>query len=54
MIKDKPLYQQITKVQGGAPQIQFQVTPEMLPNAAIEAVLVRQGKPINQVEAGSL
>jgi uncharacterized protein YfaS (alpha-2-macroglobulin family) len=54
VIKDKPLYQQITKVQGGAPQIQFQVTPEMLPNAAIEAVLVRQGKPINQVEPGSL
>lgn len=54
VIKDKPLYQQITKVKGGAPQIQFQVTPEMLPNAAIEAVLVRQGKPINQVEPGSL
>ncbi len=54
VIKDKPLYQQITKVQGGAPQIQFQVTPEMLPNAAVEAVLVRQGKPINQVEAASL
>ncbi|MEH2242278.1 alpha-2-macroglobulin family protein [Nostoc sp.] len=54
VIKDKPLYQQITKVQGGTPKIQFQVTPEMLPNAAIEAVLVRQGKPINQVEAGSL
>lgn len=54
VIKDKPIYQQITKVQGGTPKIQFQVTPEMLPNAAIEAVLVRQGKPINQVEAGSL
>ncbi|WP_442938095.1 alpha-2-macroglobulin family protein [Nostoc sp.] len=54
VIKDKPLYQQIIKVQGGTPKIQFQVTPEMLPNAAIEAVLVRQGKPINQVEAGSL
>ncbi|MEH2141619.1 alpha-2-macroglobulin family protein [Nostoc sp.] len=54
VIKDKPLYQQITKVKGGAPQIQFQVTPEMLPNAAIEAVLVRQGKPLNQVEPGSL
>ncbi|MGH1394603.1 MAG: alpha-2-macroglobulin family protein [Trichormus sp.] len=54
VIKDKPLYQQLTKVSGGAPQIQFQVTPEMLPNAAVEAVLVRQGKPINQVEVGSL
>ncbi|WP_442946988.1 alpha-2-macroglobulin family protein [Nostoc sp. UHCC 0870] len=54
VIKDKPLYQQLTKTKGGAPQIQFQVTPEMLPNAAVEAVLVRQGTPLNQVEAGSL
>ncbi|BAY94675.1 MULTISPECIES: alpha-2-macroglobulin family protein [unclassified Tolypothrix] len=54
VIKDKPLYQQIIKVKGGAPQIQFQVTPEMLPNAAVQAVLVRQGKPLNQVEPGSL
>ncbi|QSJ20194.1 alpha-2-macroglobulin family protein [Nostoc sp. UHCC 0702] len=54
VIKDKPLYQQITKVEGGAPQIQFQVTPEMLPNAAVEAVLIRQGKPLNEVEVGSL
>ncbi|MBW4561297.1 MAG: alpha-2-macroglobulin family protein [Mojavia pulchra JT2-VF2] len=54
VIKDKPLYQQITKVKGGAPQIQFQVTPEMLPNAAVQAVLVRQGAPLNQVEPGSL
>ncbi|BAZ29923.1 alpha-2-macroglobulin domain-containing protein [Cylindrospermum sp. NIES-4074] len=54
VIKDKPIYQQVIKVKGGAPQIQFQVTPEMLPNAAVEAVLVRQGKPLNQVEAGSL
>ncbi|BBD61304.1 alpha-2-macroglobulin domain-containing protein [Nostoc sp. HK-01] len=54
VIKDKPIYQQVTKVKGGAPQIQFQVTPEMLPNAAVEAVLVRQGAPLNQVEPGSL
>ena len=54
VIKDKPLYQQVIKVKGGAPQIQFPVTPEMLPNAAVEAVLVRQGKPLNQVEPGSL
>jgi alpha-2-macroglobulin len=54
VIKDKPLYQQITKVKGAAPQIQFKITPEMLPNAAVQAVLVRQGVPINQVEPGSL
>ncbi|HLO84081.1 MAG TPA: alpha-2-macroglobulin [Nostocaceae cyanobacterium] len=54
VIKDKPLYQQVLKVKGGAPQIQFTVTPEMLPNAAVEAVLVRQGKPLNQVDVEKL
>ncbi|MTJ10838.1 alpha-2-macroglobulin [Anabaena sp. UHCC 0204] len=54
VIKDKPLYQQVIKIKGGAPQIQFTVTPEMLPNAAVQAVLVRQGKPLNQIKLGSL
>ncbi|MBR8835595.1 MAG: alpha-2-macroglobulin family protein [Stigonema ocellatum SAG 48.90 = DSM 106950] len=54
VVKDKPLYEQITTVKGGAPQIQFQVTPEMLPNAAVQAVLVRKGKPLNQLEPGSV
>ncbi|MBW4608078.1 MAG: alpha-2-macroglobulin family protein [Hassallia sp. WJT32-NPBG1] len=54
VVKDKPIFQQITKVKGGAPQIQFKVTPEMLPNAAVEAVLVRQGVSLNKLEPGSL
>lgn len=54
VVRHNPIYQTVTKVQGGAPQIQFKVTPDMLPNAAVEAVLVRQGKPLNQVEPGSL
>ncbi len=54
VVKDKPLYQQTLKITGSAPQIQFPVTPEMLPNAAVQAVLVRHGKPLNQVEPGSL
>ncbi|MBK1989505.1 alpha-2-macroglobulin family protein [Sphaerospermopsis aphanizomenoides BCCUSP55] len=54
VIKDKPLYQQVAKVKGGAPQIQFTITPEMLPNAAVEAVLVRQGKPLNQLKTENL
>ncbi len=54
VVRDKILYQTVTKVKGGAPQIQFNVTPEMLPNAAVEAVLVRQGAPLSQVEPGSL
>jgi uncharacterized protein YfaS (alpha-2-macroglobulin family) len=48
------LYQSVTKVKGSAPQIQFPVTLDMLPNAAVEAVLVRQGAPLSQVEPGSL
>lgn len=51
VIRDKILYQTITKVKGGAPQIQFKVTPEMLPNAAIEAVLVRQGDNLKDDES---
>jgi uncharacterized protein YfaS (alpha-2-macroglobulin family) len=54
VIKDKTLYQKVTKVKGGAPQIQFTITPEMLPNAAVQAVLVRQGKPLNQVKTENL
>jgi uncharacterized protein YfaS (alpha-2-macroglobulin family) len=54
VVRDKPLYQTITTVTGGAPEIQFQVTQEMVPNAAVEAVLVRQGPPLEQVEPGSI
>lgn len=54
VVRDKPLYQSITTVKGGAPEIQFQVTPEMVPNAAVEAVLVRQGPPLAEIEPGSL
>ncbi|MDJ1183771.1 alpha-2-macroglobulin family protein [Roseofilum casamattae] len=46
IVRDKPLFQAMQQVEGGAPQVQFQITPEMLPNAAFEAVLVRQGKSL--------
>ncbi|MGI0489719.1 alpha-2-macroglobulin family protein [Pantanalinema rosaneae CENA516] len=54
IVRHDVIYQTVTKVTGSAPQIQFQVTPEMLPNAAVEAVLVRQGEPLAQIEPGSL
>lgn len=54
VVRDKTLYQTVTQVKGGAPQIQFQVTPQMLPNAAVEVVLVRQGKSLKELEPGSL
>ena len=54
VVRHNTLYQTVTKVKGSAPQIQFTVMPDMVPNAAVEVVLVRQGKPLEQTEPGSL
>ncbi|MEB3829998.1 alpha-2-macroglobulin family protein [Phormidium sp. CCY1219] len=54
VVRDRPLYQTTTTVTGGAPQIQFKVTEDMLPNAAVEAVLVRRGEPLDRVESGNI
>lgn len=54
VVRHNNLYSTVQKVTGSTPKIHFQVTPEMLPNAAVEAVLFRQGKPISQVEPGSI
>jgi alpha-2-macroglobulin len=54
VVRHDTRYQTVTKVKGNAPQIQFAITPDMVPNAAVEAVLIRQGKPLEQTEPGSL
>jgi alpha-2-macroglobulin len=54
VIRHKVLYQTVQTVRGSAPQIQFPVSSEMLPNAAVEAVLVRRGKPLSQLQPGNL
>jgi uncharacterized protein YfaS (alpha-2-macroglobulin family) len=54
VVRHNTIYSTIQKVTGGAPKIQFKVTEEMLPNAAVEAVLVRQGKPLSQTEPSSV
>ncbi|RMH75914.1 MAG: alpha-2-macroglobulin family protein [Cyanobacteria bacterium J007] len=54
VVRDRPLYQTTVKVSGGAPEVRFKVTEDMLPNAAVQAVLVRQGTPIDRVEPGSV
>jgi len=54
VIRHDTIYQTVQKVKGSAPQIQFTVLPEMVPNAAVEAILVRQGKPLAETEPGSL
>jgi alpha-2-macroglobulin len=54
VIRHKTLYWISQKVQGGAPKVQFRVTSDMVPNAAVQAVLVRQGQPVQQTAPGSL
>ncbi|HLW38698.1 MAG TPA: alpha-2-macroglobulin family protein, partial [Candidatus Eremiobacteraceae bacterium] len=54
VVRDRTLYHSISTVQGGAPQIRFRVTRDMTPNAAVEAVLVRRGPPLKQLQPGSL
>jgi uncharacterized protein YfaS (alpha-2-macroglobulin family) len=54
VIRDKPLYQQTLQVNSSAPEIKFTVTPEMLPNVAVQAVLIRQGQPLQEVEPGTV
>lgn len=54
VVRHDRLFEKIIPVAGGAPQVQFTVTPEMLPNAAVETVLVRQGEPLETLEPGNL
>lgn len=54
VVRHGTLLKRVTKVTGSAPKVQFQVTPEMLPNAAVEAVLVRQGTPLEQISTTEL
>lgn len=54
VVREKTIYKSIAMVRGGAPRVRFRITPEMLPNAAVQAVLVRRGKPLEKLAAGSL
>lgn len=54
VIRDKTLYKKFVKVRGGAPRVTFRVTQGMLPNAAVQALLVRRGKPLQAVRMGTL
>ncbi|HKW44938.1 MAG TPA: Ig-like domain-containing protein, partial [Candidatus Eremiobacteraceae bacterium] len=54
VIRRGVIMSQISQVKGSAPRVQFRVTPDMIPNAAVQAVLVRRGRPIGQLASGSL
>ena len=54
VVRHGVLYQSTQDVRGAAPQVRFKVTPDMLPNAAVEAVLVRRGAPLGANPPASL
>ncbi|AFY69762.1 alpha-2-macroglobulin domain protein [Thalassoporum mexicanum PCC 7367] len=54
IVRDKAIYRMTQKVSGAAPQISFTITPDMLPNAAVEVVLIRQGQSLDELELGSM
>ncbi|MEA2690339.1 MAG: alpha-2-macroglobulin [Candidatus Eremiobacteraeota bacterium] len=45
VIRHGVLWQTTQATHGAAPTVRFTITPEMLPNAAVEAFLVRRGPP---------
>ncbi|MEO6913561.1 MAG: alpha-2-macroglobulin family protein, partial [Candidatus Baltobacteraceae bacterium] len=54
VVRHDLIYKQVIHLNGGAPRVHFRVTPEMVPNAAVQAVLVRRGAPLQTLKAGEL
>ena len=54
VVRGDTMYRTIVRGASGAVKVPFKITPDMLPNAAIEAVVVRRGAPIASVKPGSL
>lgn len=54
VIRRDTMYRVVRTVRGGAPEIHFRVTADMLPNAAVEALLVRKGVALSKAEPGSV
>ncbi len=48
VIRHGVLYETKQTVSGAAPTVSFTITPDMMPNAAVEAVLIRQGESIEE------
>lgn len=54
VIRRDTIYHVVEHVRGGAPTVRFRVTADMLPNAAVEAVLVRSGTRLAKTKPGSI
>jgi len=53
VIRHGVLYQETVRANSSTPQVRFTVTSDMLPNAAVEALVVRRGAPLSKgVPAG--
>ncbi|HVA28835.1 MAG TPA: Ig-like domain-containing protein [Candidatus Baltobacteraceae bacterium] len=54
VVRHDIIYQTTLKNVAGVPRVSFKITPDMFPNAAIEAVVVRRGPKLASVKPGSL
>ncbi len=54
VIRNDVITKTIVHAVGNGPEVSFKVTPAMVPNAAVEALVVRRGAPLAGVKSGSL
>jgi hypothetical protein len=54
VVRHDTIYRTVLRNVSGAPHVSFRVTPQMFPNAAVEAVVVRRGAPLSTLKAGAL
>jgi len=54
VVRNNVLYRTTMRAVKGSPRFTFKITPEMLPNAAVEAVVVRRGDNLQGLKPGSL
>lgn len=54
VIRYDTIYSTVLHDVSGAPSVHFKITPQMFPNAAIEAVVVRRGPKLASVKPGML
>lgn len=53
VIRNDVIWKTVLHVAGNGPKVSFAVTPAMVPNAAIEALVVRRGTPVKPGTAGA-
>lgn len=55
VLRQRTFFRTMREVSGAAPTVSFTVTPDMVPNASVEVVLIRRGAPITKTPlAGTL